>query len=128
MAIISVVGVDQSEVMQETWGHLAPESGKIYRGKIMFSFNQYKEAELWGWEMEGLNASPWQFAHFTHLTDVVWDLEIVEAGSLWVFNGSYMVRDDGEWAVSGLLIEWTTPFSGANAPKETRFNYDSRNC
>lgn len=46
-------------VMQDTWGHLAPEKGVTYRGVITFGPGYGDSAAILHMEFAGLPDSPW---------------------------------------------------------------------
>lgn len=54
-------------VMRDTWGHLAPEKGKTYPGRLVFSFGVYESGDLnptilvcdFGDSSDDLDGGPW---------------------------------------------------------------------
>jgi hypothetical protein len=83
-----------AEVMSETWGHLAPKTGRRYRGHILFAHGAYGDVVALECEFAGLPSSPW---FFDDLQD--WIFEQVRkrggANGIWRFDGTYVQRKNG---------------------------------
>jgi hypothetical protein len=64
-AVIELIGREHRErlakVLRETWGHLAPEPGRSYRGSILFAASEYGDYPVMPIraEFDGLPDSPW---------------------------------------------------------------------
>ena len=56
---------DRERVMQETWGHLAPQKNKTYAGRIVYAVGAFGDDPLnptmLVCEFKGLDDSPWFF-------------------------------------------------------------------
>jgi hypothetical protein len=51
----------KEQVMQSTWGHLAPEKNKSYRGKIVWTEGCYGDITIICCDFEGLDGGPWLY-------------------------------------------------------------------
>lgn len=51
----------KQQVMQETWGHLAPKKGKTYKGYMIWAYGGWGEIVLLAAAFKNLNDSPWLF-------------------------------------------------------------------
>ncbi len=49
------------DVMQDTWGHLAPKKGRVYKGYMIFAHSSYGDIVLLDANFENLTDSPWLF-------------------------------------------------------------------
>ncbi len=78
----------RSEVMQDTWGHLAPKQGQKYTGFFTFAVGCYGglSPEVLSCWFKGLPDSPW---FFSALQDYIFTLDM-EAGLVYRFDGCFM--------------------------------------
>lgn len=55
--------VQKQNVLADTWGRLAPEKNKSYKGEILFCKSEYSDVgyALIASNFEGLNSSPWLY-------------------------------------------------------------------
>jgi len=55
----------KAQIMDMTWGHLAPKRNKLYRGHIVFAVGCFGDGSLnpvaLSCEFKGLDSSPWFF-------------------------------------------------------------------
>ncbi len=51
----------KQQVMQDTWGHLAPKKGKTYKGIIIYAYGGYGDIVLLDATFKNLSDSPWLF-------------------------------------------------------------------
>lgn len=51
-------------VMWDTFGHLAPEPHKKYKGWMLVVFTEMGDSLIYDWDFEELNGSPWQADDF----------------------------------------------------------------
>ena len=51
----------EQQVLQDTWGHLAPKKGKSYKGTMIYAHGVYGDIVLLYATFEKLNSSPWLF-------------------------------------------------------------------
>lgn len=51
----------REQVQRATWGHLAPEAGRTYRGTILFAIGEYGDVVPVRVRFKGLPDSPWFF-------------------------------------------------------------------
>lgn len=82
------ISAEQAElVTQETFGHLAPQKGKTYKGHIIFAVGCFGSDDInptpLECEFEGLDSSPW---FFEAMNDFLRDLK-TEAGKVYRFDG-----------------------------------------
>lgn len=64
-------------VLRDTWGHLAPEKGKSYPGRIVFSFGVYDSGDLnptvlvcdFGEADDELDGGPWFYNALNEFLD-----------------------------------------------------------
>lgn len=83
------------QVIQETWGHLAPEKSKTYSGRIVFAIGCLGSDDLNPttllFDFKGLEMSPWLY---DYLNEFLSDLchrhgRQVEVGGVYEFKGSF---------------------------------------
>ena len=75
------------EVLEETWGHLAPECGRAYSGFVVYALTAWSDLVLIEAEFTGLDSSPW---FFDDLNQFVADsLSATDAVGVWRWDGSY---------------------------------------
>lgn len=86
MPVIDVMGGSKVEkVLQDTWGHLAPEPGREYSGWILAARTVYGDAFILDYHFDDLCDSPW-FCDGMH--GFIFDEIEVEPG-LYRFEGTY---------------------------------------
>ena len=60
----------KTEVMKQTWGHLAPKRNRTYKGHMVFVVGCFGSDHLnptaIECEFEGLDSSPWFFDHLEY--------------------------------------------------------------
>jgi hypothetical protein len=94
MPVIDVYGPrKQMEVMQDTWGHLAPRPRVKYRGYILIAESVFPgqgrttvDTDFVTAKGKELDSSPW---FYDALTDYVCDLEGLEDGKVYLWEGTY---------------------------------------
>jgi hypothetical protein len=101
----------EAEVMQDTWGHLAPQQDRTYKGVVTFTVGCFGDLAVISAEFEGLPDSPWLYED---LHQWIWDQK-PEEGKVYRFEGSYC-RDphaqfDGELAPVDLSAVTNAPNS-----------------
>lgn len=87
----------RDQIMEETWGHLAPEKGRKYPGHIIFAIGCYGDDPLnptvLQVNFDGLDDSPWFFESLTRfLSDSQVrgeDRERFKVGGVYRFEGSF---------------------------------------
>ena len=93
------------EVMQDTWGHLAPEPGTKYEGYLTFAHSDYSSqgSIIIEARFEGLDDSPW---FFQDLNDYIADKTKDEkGGAVFRFDGTYKRFKNGRCQFSGVLYK-----------------------
>jgi hypothetical protein len=64
MSLIDAYGARrEAEVMQETWGHLAPNPNREYTGSVLFTHGAYGDLTAISVDFDGLDDSPWFYEH-----------------------------------------------------------------
>lgn len=59
MPAIDVYGARrEAQVMQETWGHLAPTRGRKYNGMVVFALGCFGDLAVISADFDGLDDSP----------------------------------------------------------------------
>lgn len=65
----------KAQVMQETWGHLAPKKGKTYTGRIVYTMGVYDGGDINPTiivcDFPGLPDSPWFYEHLGDFIDSI---------------------------------------------------------
>lgn len=62
MPIVDIYGERKKrEIMQDTWGHLAPQTGQSYKGYMIWAYGGWGDIVLLDAAFENLNNSPWLF-------------------------------------------------------------------
>jgi hypothetical protein len=51
----------RQDVIQDTWGHLAPKKGRSYKGYMIWAYGGYGDIVLLDAGFKGLSDSPWLF-------------------------------------------------------------------
>ena len=91
----------RAKVLGATFGHLAPSVRKKYRGTIVFAQSEYGSLVPIRADFKNLPDSPW---FFEHLNDFV-AKRAAEAGTVYKFEGTYMVFKNGRPSFSGTVRE-----------------------
>ena len=84
----------QEQVMQSTWGHLAPEKNKTYRGFIIFAIGYYDDLNPMPLNVrfKGLNDSPWFYEALTEfIGKPQWNTsrKKFKSGGVYRFDGTF---------------------------------------
>jgi hypothetical protein len=89
----------RSAVMHATWGHLAPEPRRLYRGEILFAHGDYGDHVVIRCKFKDLPDSPW---FYDQLTDWTSDKAFKHPrGTILKFEGTYMMFKNGKGRFSG---------------------------
>jgi hypothetical protein len=88
-------------VMEETWGHLAPEPGRRYQGTMLFTDSAYGDLVLIEARWEGLQDSPWLFEDMQDYIEVA----ETKPGRIYRWKGTYVRFKNGNHRFSGVLVE-----------------------
>ncbi len=78
----------KKEIMQETWGHLAPQHGRKYTGFFTYAVGCYGGlgAEITSCKFKGLDDSPW---FYDTLQEFASTLDM-ETGYVYRFDGNFV--------------------------------------
>lgn len=91
-------------VAVNTWGHLAPEARKVYRGYIVFALGCYGDQVVLQSEFENLPGSPWYFDDESEWVNEFIDRHTKVGGDchgIWRFDGTYTKFKNGNYRFSG---------------------------
>jgi hypothetical protein len=86
-------------VQGQTWGHLYPKRGEVYRGRMVLCFGQYGNMIVLNSEWEGLGCSPVLY----EVEQDIFDAWEVEEGNAYVWVGSFSIGKNGKLAHTGEL-------------------------
>ena len=86
-------------VYRDTWGHLAPESGRFYAGSAMLCRTPMGDLLLLDYDFEELDGNPWTHEHVANWWPTVMrrlegrgpDTEVC----LWRWEGTYKMLKNG---------------------------------
>lgn len=77
-------------VLRETWGHLAPEKGRAYPGRLVFAFGVYESGDLnptvIACDFGGLDGGPWIYEAIRDFLD---QFTPGEAGCIYEWTGTF---------------------------------------
>lgn len=89
----------KNRVMHQTWGHLAPEPGRKYRGDVLFAHGEYGDLVVLRDNFDNLPGSPWFKSHLDgHFTTLAQSLR---AGTVATWRGTYTMLKNGSCRFSG---------------------------
>lgn len=104
-AMAPVEAMNRAIVMHNTWGHLAPEPRRLYRGEILFAHGDYGDLSVITCKFKDLPDSPW---FFDHLNEFAADKAFKRPrGTLLRFTGTYMMFKNGNCRFSGKVLRVT---------------------
>lgn len=92
-------------VMEETWGHLAPEPKTTYPANLLVAISCYDEAVIIDWKVGDLPGSPWLHEHLMDLLET-----FDQDPGVYRFTGSYRLLVSGQpkWVgTTALVLEGT---------------------
>lgn len=97
----SIDAVNRARVEADTWGHLAPEPGRVYAGTMILAHGCYGRDGLMPVrvEFEELPSSPW---FYDDLCDWLCDQD-TERGEVYRFAGTYRKFRNGRHRFTGRL-------------------------
>ncbi len=78
----------RDEVISATFGHLAPEFGRMYTGFIIFTEGEYGHITIIQCHFKDLNDSPW---FFENMNDFI-EKHLAKPGAVRRFDGTYHAR------------------------------------
>lgn len=85
-AFAPVEAANRDNVMQSTWGHLAPKKGKSYKGTIVWAQGCYgNSTTALSVEFKDLDDSPWLY-EAVHEFMFAQDTEV---GNVYMFTGAF---------------------------------------
>jgi hypothetical protein len=76
-------------VQQETWGHLAPKTDKVYEGYILYALGCYGDHCVLQVEFKDLDDSPWFYDHVNEFVSNMLDKKRAKNGM--IFQGKSVV-------------------------------------
>ena len=104
-AFAPIEAVYKERVMRETWGHLAPKRGTIYKGWILFGTNAFgsMNPQLLDAEFKAgknvLDSSPWSYEdieNYLYKRD-----NKFKPGCVYKFEGTYRIYKNGTHSFIG---------------------------
>lgn len=87
MTVEVIGGPRREEIMQDTWGHLAPSPRKLYQGSIVMAHGDYGDLVILRVDFPDLPDSPWFYEDLREF--VGHQMFEVEAGTVHRFVGTY---------------------------------------
>ena len=100
-----IQAVYKERVMRDTWGHLAPKRGVIYKGWILLGTNAFgsMNPELLDAEFEddteAMGSSPWSYDHINEYLHK--RSKQFSPGCVYLFTGTYRTYHNGAHSFSG---------------------------
>lgn len=94
-------------VMQDTWGHLAPQTGTTYKGFVLFAHDGFSAHLLLDFDFAGLDGNPWTMEHVSDW----WSNETKKPAyradivAFWRWEGTYRVFKNERYQFSKGQIE-----------------------
>lgn len=114
MTLVNAYGARwEADVMQDTWGHLAPEPGRVYAGTFVVAHGCYDDLAVISAEFADLPDSPW---FHEHLHDWISD-QATEPGKVYRFTGTYS-RDRGDRFIGKLTAVAVAELPTAPNPRQ----------
>lgn len=102
----SVVEHNKSQVINDTFGHLAPKAKQVYEGYILFTLTSFGDTCIIDFEFDGLNSSPW---FNTDILDYIFKytekLPKTKYFGVYRFNGTYKKFKTGSYKFTGEIVE-----------------------
>lgn len=84
-----------------TWGHLAPEPGRIYKGWVVFTVGCFGDITVIDFSLGDLQSSPWFYQDLHDFIDGQISKKGVDAGQVWRWDGTFKVFKNGKSRWSG---------------------------
>lgn len=85
----------QERVLIETWGHLAPEKGRVYTGWVVFTHGTFGDITVIDFSLEDLQSSPWFHSDLHDFIGTQIDKKGISAGQVWRWDGTFKVQKNG---------------------------------
>ena len=85
------------DVLQDTWGHLAPEVGRKYSGDILFTCASDGEIVAINYDFKGLDGGPWLYEDVNEFIGE----KASDRGTVYRFTGTYRKCKNGRAIFSG---------------------------
>ncbi len=86
------------QVMQDTWGHLAPKKGKSYKGYMIWAYGGWGETVLLEANFKRLSDSPWLFAAMQKYIG-----EHLDGEGLYRWEGQFSKLDSDTYCFGGKI-------------------------
>jgi hypothetical protein len=86
----------KNRVMHATWGHLAPEPRKKYRGYMVFACGQYRDIVVISSDYSDMPNSPWLYQ-----AEHDFAFKKAKRGKVHRFDGTLMMCKNGKFKFSG---------------------------
>lgn len=82
-------------VLQDTWGHMRAEPGRVYSGHVIFAHSCNRDTTVLDWQFEDLSGGPW----FPHQLMEFIDSRVpvgTEGFRIWRFDGTFTEMKNGK--------------------------------
>lgn len=86
----------QQEVMQDTWGHLAPKKGRSYKGWMIWAYGGYGDIILLDADFKKLSDSPWLYEQMQEYIS-----ENLNGEGIYKWEGQVSKIDEGCYCFGG---------------------------
>lgn len=86
----------KQQVMQETWGHLAPKKGRSYKGYMIWAYGGWGDIVLLDAGFRNLSNSPWLFEAMQEYIG-----ENINAEGVYKWEGCFEQLDDKCYCFGG---------------------------
>ncbi|MDE4297168.1 hypothetical protein PXK56_18445 [Phaeobacter gallaeciensis] len=91
----------RAEVLANTWGHLAPQVGRVYSGWVVFTVGCFGDITIIDYELEDLPSSPWFFQDINNFVGEQIEKKKIDRGQVWRWDGTFKVLKNGRSRWSG---------------------------
>jgi len=99
-AFASIENDNYNKVLQQTWGHQAPEANQKYPVTILFCYGDYGDIIPIKVDQGDLPDSPW---FFDQMNDFIAE-KATEQGKVYRFTGTYEMFKNGNCRFSGKTV------------------------
>ncbi len=88
----------KQDVMQDTFGHLAPKKGQSYKGTMIYAHGEYGDIVLLASDFKKLDSSPWLFDAMQEYLG-----EHCEEEGVYKWKGQFTKIHDGTYCFGGKI-------------------------
>lgn len=98
-AFADIDKINRAIVLNQTFGHLKPKRGEVYKGNIVYTLGCHGDITMIDWKFGDLPGSPWLHEHLTEF--VGQHAMTVDEGTVWEFVGTYRTFKNGTHRFTG---------------------------